>query len=342
MSSYDPFDRRDSQVVQLRRTWEESRRYLLPALGVVLVVVGLWSSYYQVPTGQVGAVVRLGEFIGTTEPGLRFKLPFGIDRVVKVPVERQLKMEFGFRTARADVRSQYVRNRGTMAEAKMLTGDLNVGTVEWIIQYEIQEPYKYLFKFRNLDSCAPRQAGCRPTLRLMAEATMRTVVGDYSIDELITGGREEIEVEAKRQLQDLNKRYDTGINIQQLKLQDVNVPDVVKPALREVEEAKQERESVINQARTQKEAARRQAEGRAQEMLEVAQGYASKRTNEAEGDATRFRQLYTEYRKAPEVTRTRLYLEALNDVLPKAQRKILVDSKTKGLVPLLNIPGDKP
>ena len=204
----------------------------------LLALVTVGTSYFQVEADSVGIVLRFGEHIKTEKPGLHFKLPFGIDTVVAVPVDRQLKMEFGFETVRAGIQSEFRRSRQSQAEAEMLTGDLNVGIVEWIVQYRIESPEKFLFNFRNVDT----------TLRLMSEATMRSVVGDHSIDELITSGRESVEREAISQLRKLNKLYDTGIRIVQLKLQDANVPDSVKPALREVEEAKQERERRINEA----------------------------------------------------------------------------------------------
>ena len=327
MSSYDPFDDAQRQLAEMKRMWQKSRRPLSVAAVVLAGLLVAFTAYYQVEADEVGVVLRLGEYLKTSEPGPSFKLPLGIDRVIKIPAKRQLKMEFGFRTVSADIRSQYSRDRQAVGESKMLTGDLNVGIVEWIVQYRIVDPVKYLFKFRNIDA----------TLRMMSEAAMRSVVGDHSIDELITGGREAIEIEAKRQLQELNSRYDTGINIQQLKLQDANVTDVVKPALREVEEAKQERERAINIAEADYNKVIPRARGLAQETLAAAEGYKVERINEAQGDAARFSALYEEYRRAPEVTRTRLYLEAMGEILPKAKTKVLVDADTKGLVPLLNL-----
>ncbi len=296
-----------------------------------LAFIAASTVYFQVEADSVGVVLRFGKHIETTKPGLHFKLPFGIDRVLMVPVDRQLKMEFGFETVSSGVQSQFRRSQQSQAEAEMLTGDLNVGVVEWIVQYKIDSPEKFLFEFRDVDT----------TLRLMAEAAMRSVVGDHSIDELITSGRENIERNAMTQLRHLNEVYDTGIRIVQLKLQDANVPDPVKPALREVEEAKQEKERRINEAQADYQKVIPAARGLADEAVAKAKGYAIERTNEARGDAERFTALQKEYRKAPRVTRTRLYLESMNDVLPKLKSKILVDASSSGLLPLLHLGKEK-
>lgn len=289
---------------------------------------GIWSSYYEIQPDEVGLILRFGKHQPPdATPGLHFKIPFGVDQVIKVPVERQLKMEFGFRTQRAGVESKFSRDEHSRAEAKMLTADRNVAIVEWIIQYKIADAAKYLFNFRNIDT----------TLRLMAEATMRAVVGDYTVDELITGGREEIEQKGRERLRALNAFYDTGIMIQQLKLQDANVTDNVKPALREVEEAKQEKARAINLAEAQRNKVIPEARGSALEAIATAEGYQIARINEARGNARRFKMLLAEYRKAEDVTRTRLYFESLSKVLTKAERKFLVDKHTKNLVPLLNL-----
>lgn len=309
--------------------WLRRNRSKLVGAGVALaLVVAALSSYYQVEPDEVGVVLRFGKHMRTSEPGPYFKLPFGIEQVVKVPVQRQLKMEFGFRTVHADIESQFERPRESIAEAEMLTGDLNVAIVEWIVQYRIADPEKYLFSFRDMES----------TLRLMTEATMRKVIGDHSIDEVLTGGRVGIEDQAKQELQELNTRYDTGIVIQQLKLQDVNAPESVRPALREVEESKQERERVINDAWAEYNREIPRARGQAEQLVQTSEGYAVERINRGKGDAERFRALMVEYRRAPDVTRMRLYLEAMDEVLAKAPNKVIVDAQVKSVLPFLNLP----
>jgi modulator of FtsH protease HflK len=301
-----------------------SRRFIWAAIGIVLVLAGLIGSYYQVEPDEVGLVTRFGRFVRTTNPGPHGKIPFGIEQVQKVPVQRQLKQEFGFRTVHADIDSTYRKDEKTAAESSMLTGDLNVATVEWIVQYKISDPYKYLFKLRDVEQ----------TFRLMAEASMRTVVGDHSVTELLTVGREAIAAQAKEDLSNLCKLYDNGISVQQLVLQDVDPPESVKPSFNEVNQAIQERERAINEAWAEYNQEIPRARGLAQQKIEASEGYAVDRVNRAKGDAGRFIALQDEYRKAPEVTRTRIYLETLSTVLPAAGKKLIFDEKAKGILPL--------
>ncbi len=323
-----PADFDPEQLMRLARDfWARlrfPRRLILSAIAVVIAVAALVGSYYQVEPDEVGLVTRFGRFVRTTNPGPHTKIPFGIEQVQKVPVQRQLKQEFGFRTVNADVDSTYHKDEKTAAESLMLTGDLNVATVEWIVQYKISDPYKYLFKLRDVE----------PTFRLMAEASMRTVVGDHSVTELLTVGREAIAAKAKELLSELCRRYDNGISVQQLVLQDVDPPESVKPSFNEVNQAIQERERAINEAWAEYNQEIPRARGLAQQKIEASEGYAVDRVNRAKGDAERFVALQAEYRKAPEVTRTRLYLETLTAVLPAAGKKLIFDEKAKGILPL--------
>ncbi|MEW5984024.1 MAG: FtsH protease activity modulator HflK [Acidobacteriota bacterium] len=304
---------------------------------VALVVVGLillFACYYQVNADEIAVVQRFGAFDRKAEPGPHLKFPF-IETVTRVPVQRQLKAEFGFRTSSAGVRSEFQESDSTRAEALMLTGDLNVAVVEWIVQYKVRDPYNYLFKVRNLD--VDDRLGSGNTFRDMNEAVMRTVIGDHSVNEVLTIGREKIQVDAKNQLQELCDRYETGLEILQIVLQDVNPPDPVKPAFNEVNQAIQEKERLINEAWADYNQTVPSARGEAERVVRAAEGYALERINNAQGDVSRFTNVYDEYRKAPEVTRKRLYLETLNDVLPKTGRKIVVDQQMRGLLPLLNL-----
>jgi modulator of FtsH protease HflK len=301
-----------------------SRRLILVALLAVITLVVLVGSYYQIEPDEVGMVTRFGRFTRMTGPGPHGKFPFGIENVQKVPVERQLKQEFGFRTVRADIESTFLKDEKTAAESSMLTGDLNVATVEWIVQYKISDPYKYLFKLRDVDE----------TFRLMSEASMRTVVGDHSVTELLTVGREAIAAKAKELLAELCKRYDNGISVQQLVLQDVDPPESVKPSFNAVNQAIQERERAINEAWAEYNQEVPRARGLAEQKIEASEGYAVDRVNRAKGDAQRFVALEEQYRKAPDVTRTRLYLETMSAVLPTAGRKLIFDERAKGILPL--------
>jgi membrane protease subunit HflK len=298
---------------------------------VVLVLAVALTSVFTVEPEEVGLVLRFGELVRDAEPGLNFKLPLGVETVVKVPVERQLKEEFGFRTTRADVRSEYaVADFGD--ESLMLTGDLNIANVEWVVQYRVVDPYKYLFRVRNV----------RDTFRAMTEAVVREVVGDRTVNEVLTVGRTEVAALVEQQLQGLADGYETGIKVEQVVLQNVNPPETVKPSFNEVNQAEQEKEEKINDAQRQYNDEIPRARGQAQQAILQAEGYALERVNRAEGEASRFNALFTEYQRAPEVTRKRLYLETMADVLPKAGRKIVVDDEVGGLVPLLNLDGGPP
>ncbi len=296
-------------------------------VAVVVAVVLLWGTVYQIRPEEIGAIQRFGRFVRTAEPGLHFKLPLGMERLTRVPVQRQLKMEFGFRTAKPGVNSEFRVTPESLEEAIMLTGDLNVVVLEWIVQYKIKDAYKYLFKMRNADE----------TFRDMNEAVVRDVVGDHSVDEALTVGRVSIALKAREQLQKLCDRYEIGIAVSQLIFQDVNPPDPVKPSFNEVNQALQEKERKINEAWSEYNQEIPRASGEAEQAIRGAEGYAMERVNNAQGDATRFRAVYAEYVKAPLVTRRRLFLEAINDILPKIQKKIIVDQGQKNLLPLLNL-----
>jgi modulator of FtsH protease HflK len=310
-----------------RERLRSSRRPLLLGVLGVLLLVTLVSSYYQVEPDEVALVTRFGRYVRTTNPGPHGKIPFGIERVQKVPVQRQLKQEFGFRTVRAGIQSTFHKDEMTQSEALMLTGDLNVATVQWIVQYKVSDPYKYLFKLRDVEE----------TFRLMAEASMRTVVGDHSVTELLTVGREAIAATAKELLSNLCKLYDNGISVQQLVLQDVDPPESVKPSFNAVNQAIQERERAINEAWAEYNQEIPRARGLAEQKIEAAEGYAVDRVNRAKGDAQRFIALEEQYRKAPEVTRARIYLETMSVALPNAGRKLILDEKTKGILPMFQL-----
>ena len=268
----------------------------------------------------------MGKYHRTVGPGLRFKIPFGLESVFIVPSQRQLKEEFGFRTVRSGVRTQY-SGRDFPEESLMLTGDLNVADVEWVVQYRIAEPRKFLFEVRNV----------RDTFRDMTEAVMREIVGDRTVNEVLTVGRTELAQAMKDQLQLLCEQYNTGLRVSQVILQDVSPPDPVKPSFNDVNQAQQEREKMINEARGEYNRDVPRARGEAEQQISQAEGYAIDRINRAKGEASRFNQLYAEYRRAPEVTKRRIYIETLNQVLPKVGRKLILNKDTQNIVPLLQI-----
>jgi membrane protease subunit HflK len=328
-SGKGPFDFDASQIPRINIPNFVPKNVVGIVVGL-LVAVSLYSSVYQVQPDENGIVLRFGEYVRTSEPGLSFLFPF-VEQVIKVPVERQLKQEFGFRTADPDVRTQYV-DADFQDESAMLTGDLNVAVVEWIVQYRITNAEQFLFNVRAPES----------TFRDMSEAAMRQVVGDHSVDEVITMGRASVAAQAREILQRLCDAYDIGIDVQQLVLQDVNPPDPVKPSFNEVNNAIQEKEQLTNIARTEYNQAIPKARGEAQQLIEEAAGYAAARVNRAQGEAARFEAIYEEYRKAPRVTRNRMYLEMLNEVLPRLGKKIIVDEDGSSVLPLLNLTGERP
>ena len=250
-----------------------------------------------------------------------------------MPVQRQLKQEFGFQTTEAGVRPVYApTSQDLEAETIMLTGDLNVAVVEWIVQYRVSDPYEYLFRVRNLDA----------TFHAMNEAVMREVVGDRTVTEVLTVGRQGIEVEVEAQLQELANQYEMGITIDQVVLQDVNPPTPVRPSWDEVSQAQQQRDRLINEARGEYNRVIPRARGEAQQTVLQAEGYALDRINRAQGNAVRFTAVYDEYRRAPDVTRRRLYLETMQRILPRVGRKLIVDEDTTGVLPLLSLDGQPP
>ena len=299
---------------------------------IALVALLLFTGYYQVEPDEVAVIQRFGAYERTTDPGPHLKIPFGVETVTKVPVQRQLKMEFGFRTLRASTRTEFAPDSPeTKGEAIMLTGDLNVAVVEWIVQFRIKDARQYLFHVRDVPE----------TFRYMSEAAMRMVVGDHSVDEVLTIGREEVALKAKEELQRLCDLYGIGIDVQQLVLQDVNPPNPVKPAFNEVNQAIQEKERAINDAWAEYNKAVPKAKGEAEQAVRAAEGYSLERVNNAEGDAKRFDALYEEYRKAPAVTRKRMYLESMSQLMPKLGKKVILDDKARGILPLLQLDGER-
>ncbi len=301
-------------------------RLVANLLVVVVALAVMLSGFYTIDPEEAGLVLRFGKYTRISEPGLHFKMPLGIERVRKVPIQRQLKEEFGFRTVRADIQTEY-STKSFVEESSMLTGDLNAALVEWVVQYRIVDPYKFLFEVRNVQD----------TFRDMSEAVMRRVVGDRTVNEVLTIGRAEVAAQVQVELQEMCNQYQTGISVDQVVLQDINPPDPVKPSFNAVNEAQQEREKLINQAQSEYNREIPKASGEAQQTIQEAEGYALNRVNRAEGDAAAFNAIYDAYRKAPEVTRQRIYLETMAQVLPQVRSKVIVDDDLRGVLPLLNL-----
>jgi membrane protease subunit HflK len=306
-----------------------SPRTIIILVVIALIGLGVWTAYYTVPSDSVAVVQRFGKYLKDVPPGLHFKLPLGIDVATIVPVKRQLKQEFGFTTPGAS--DPYQSPHDGKRETEMVTGDLNAALVEWVVQYRISDPVKFLFEVRQ-----PSE-----TLRYVSESVMREVVGDRTVDEVITIGRQEIESEALTKMQALSTKYAMGISIDQVQLKNINPPEPVQESFNEVNQAQQEKEKLINEARRDYNKVIPLAEGEKDQRIREADGYRLKRVNEAEGDVARFSALLAQYSKAPEVTRRRIYLETLQNVMPGIRSKIIVDEQTSGILPLLNLDAQK-
>ncbi len=299
------------------------KKWLLLALWLVLIVILGLTAYYTVPADSIAVVQRFGQYIGTTDPGLHFKIPGGVDKVTLVPVRRQQKMEFGYGTAKAT--NPYQDSQEPDQEQDMVTGDLNSARVEWVVQYRIEDPKEYLFATSDPEE----------TLRAASEAIMRQVVGDRTIDEVVTFGRQDIENSCLPLLQKVVKQYQLGLRVDLVQLKNINPPQPVQASFDDVNNAQQEKQRDINQATGEYNSIIPKARGEAAQSISEANGYASKRINEANGDASYFISLYQEYSKAPEVTRERMYLETMGEVIPHMGSKIIVDAQAAQMIPFL-------
>jgi len=304
----------------------DTSKFLPWIIAGFIVLVSLKGLLYSIGPEEVGVIQRFGKYMRLSPPGLHVKLPFGIERVTPVPVKRVLKEEFGIRTLRPGVRTQYSA-REYLEESLMLTGDLNILDVRWIVQFKVKDPVALLFNVRD-----PVE-----NIRDISEVVMRRFVGDYRVDEVLTTKREEVDDLVQQEMQSILDRYQTGIQVVTVKLLDVNPPEKVRPAFNEVNEAKQEREKMINQAWEAYNKAIPRARGEAEKTIREAEGYSLDKINRAKGESERFLAVLAEYEKAPQITQKRLYLETLLDVLPKAKEKYVIDPEQSSILPLLQI-----
>lgn len=309
-------------LAKLKQYFSQWKMLLL----VLLAVLFLFNGFFTVETEEVGVITRFGKYSREVNPGLKFKWPFA-EEVYLVPVENQQKIEFGFKTTEANVRSTFYKGSVEKEVALMLTGDLNLADVEWVIQYRIDRPKNYLFSVRDPKS----------TLQDLSEATMRQIVGDRTVNEVITVGRTQMNIQMKDLLQKICREYSLGVKIEQVVLQSVNPPEPVKSAFEAVNKAEQEEQKLIYDAKTQRSKIIPRAKGQADETIAKSEGYAIERVNNAEGEVARFNAIYKEYIKAPEVTRRRIYLETMSEVLPKIGNKIITDNKGTNVLPLLQM-----
>lgn len=318
-----PFDEWLSDIDVSRVMW-----FVLSFILGLIILWGIFTSYYTVqPEGQA-VVKRFGKVIAIKDPGLHFKLPFGIDEQEFVPTARVLKQEFGFRTAAQEGTSAvYRKSEEHRDESLMLTGDLKVVDVEWVVQYRVDDPDKYLHRVEQVDK----------TIRDISEAVMRRIVGNNLGSDVLTIKRVEIALNAKEEIQRLLDSFDMGVRIGTVELQDVNPPDSVKPAFNEVNQAEQEKEQLINEAEKKQNQQIPAARGKAKQVVETAEGYRAERVNGALGETSRFKAILKEYKVAPEVTRRRMYLETLDKVLPSLGKIYIIEPGGRSPIPLLNL-----
>ncbi len=303
-----------------------SKKKLTTIIIVILAIIFIIPFFFTVDPEELAVVQRFGKYVRISEPGLNMRIPWGIEKVTKVKVTTVFKEEFGFRTLESGVSTRYSQ-RNFDDESLMLTGDLNIASVEWIVQYQVKDPIAYLFNVRNV----------RETIRNLSEATMRQVVGDRSVDEVIILNRQEIAFEAQNLLQKYLDKYETGIAVRTVNLQNVVPPESVQPAFNEVNSAMQDEERIVNEARQEYNRIIPEARGKARQAVENAKGYAINRVNEAEGDANRFISVYETYRRAKDVTKQRLYIETMEEVLNKTDKVYIVDEDHKSLIPFLDL-----
>lgn len=309
---------------KMKQDLDKALKLLGPFLVFALIFVVGYTSFYTVEPDEEAVVIRFGQYLKTNSPGLHFKVPMGVDNVIKVKTKRVLQEEFGFRTTSTSGRRSSYSRANTGRESLMLTGDLNVADVEWAVQYRISDPFKYLFQ-----TSAPIQ-----NVRDVSESIMRRVVGDRSVSDVLTIGKAEIEIQAKELMQEVLNKYDMGVKVISVKLQDVNPPQVVKASFNDVNAAKQEQEKAINEAEGAYNRIIPEARGKAQKKISQAEGYASAVINRAQGDVAKFKEILVEYQRAPKITRKRIYLETMESLYGKFGNIMIVDPKVKGLLPV--------
>jgi membrane protease subunit HflK len=301
---------------------------LLAIVLIIIVLQGVYSSFFKITPSEVGVVLRLGEYSRTTPPGLHFKIPY-IDHLYKVDVENIRKEEFGFRSRSPGQQSSFDR-RGYDNESLMLTADKNVINVAWIVQYRVADPYAFLFKVANV----------RQAIRDNSESVTRRIVGNMDFDYVLSN-RDLLAAGVKKELQEqLNRLFPkgmSGVNIGTVQFQDINPPDQVKPAFNEVNEADQDMKRLVNEAQETYNRVIPKAYGDAKKIIEEAYGYKAQRINDAKGETQRFNDILKEYKNAPEVTRKRMYLETMKDILPTVVSVYVIDKDQQAPIPLLNI-----
>lgn len=327
MPDYGPY--RKPQEIQFQDIpWGSIKKFIPPLLIIIFVIITGYTAFYTVKANEEAVILRFGRYVETVGPGLHTKVPYGIDKVLKGEVKRIYNEEFGFRTEQHGLSNRVGYQYPDIKEEKlMLTGDLNCAEVHWVIRYKIKALEDYFFNVKNVQEI----------IRGVSQAVMRTLIGDRSIDEVLTIGRTEIEQKAKEDIQRILDNYHCGIDIQAVLLKGVDPPEPVKEAFNAVNQAIQIRDRIINEAEGQKNKILPAAEGKKEQVIKEAEGYRTRRVNEATGDIKAFLAVYEEYKKAEDVTRRRLFLETMAKVIPKCEKLYIIDKDLQGLLPMLKI-----
>jgi len=297
---------------------------ILPLLGLA-VAFWVFTGIYMVGPDEVGVIRTFGAYTHQTQPGLNWHYPYPFQTVRTPKVTEVKRIEIGFRTTR---NGQY---RTVEKESLMLTGDENIVDAELIVQYRIKEPENYLFKIVEPEL----------TVREASEASLRTIVGMNNIDETLTTGKYRIQEEAKKQIQAILDKYQSGIQVVAAQLQDVSPPKQVIAAFKDVASAKEDKNRLINQAEGYRNDVIPKARGEAEAMIRGAEGFRESRIKRAEGDVAKFNAVLKEYRKAKDITRERLYLETMEKVLPGVEKVIIPDKDSGNMLNLLNLSTSK-
>ncbi|MDK9709217.1 MAG: FtsH protease activity modulator HflK [Desulforhopalus sp.] len=301
---------------------------ILAIILIVVVLQGVYSSFFKIAPSEVGVILRLGQYSRTTPPGLHFKIPY-VDHLFKVDVENIRKEEFGFRSRFPGQQAAFEK-RGYDMESLMLTADKNVINVAWIVQYKVADPYAFLFKVADV----------RQAIRDMSESVTRRIVGNMDFDYVLSNRdllAASVKVELQSQLDGLFPKGMSGVSIGTVQFQDINPPDQVKPAFNEVNEADQDMKRLVNEAEENYNRVIPKAAGDAKKIVEEAYGYQAQRINNAQGETQRFLDILKEYKSAPDVTRKRMYLETMKEILPGVQSVYVIDKNQQAPLPLLNL-----
>lgn len=284
------------------------------------------NSIYKIAPSEVGVILRLGKYTRTTQSGLHFKVPY-IEKLYKVNVEEVRKQEFGFRTRFPGQQSSFDRRNYAM-ESLMLTADKNVISVAWIVQYKVSDPYQFLFKIKDV----------KQAVHDAAESVTRRIIGNMDFDYVLSN-RDLFAASVKKELQAELNNFEAGISLVTVQFQDINPPDPVKPAFNEVNEADQDMKRLVNEAEETYNRVIPKARGDAKKIIEEAYGYASERLNDAQGQTGRFLDILKEYKNSPDVTRKRMYLETMQEILPNVEKIYVIDKDQQAPLPLLNLTG---